>query len=198
MADTVSICNLALTHIGSKNTVSAVFPPEKSNEARQCNKVYKDARDYVLRAHQWGFAKSQVILADLGDPPTNWLYKYKYPNNCLLARKIVSASGRDGDPVPFEVRMDTDGITKVILCDVEDAELVFTIRATNVASYDPMFIVALSWWVAFMLSGPLTGGKKTKDVLGGYQTTISDAWMMDMNEGQADLPRDAEHIRARA
>jgi len=57
MATNVQICNLALSHIGSRAFIQDLSS-DTSVEARYCNLLFNDARQAVLRdaPHGWGFA----------------------------------------------------------------------------------------------------------------------------------------------
>ena len=98
MSSEVEICNLSLSHIGTRSTISALN--ENSNEARQCNIHYAPARNFVLRKHPWGFAEKTLALAVLSDPPPNWLYKYQYPTDCVTAIELVPEDKAVSPPIP--------------------------------------------------------------------------------------------------
>ena len=197
MSSEVEICNLALSHIGTKSTIASLT--ENSNEARQCNLLYVPARDHTLRAHPWKFAQKRVALADLGSPPQGWLYRYQYPSDCIAAREILPDNKDTDDPVPFEVAVSDDLKSKVILCDKAGAYLRYTARVTDPTLFDPMFVTALSWWLAFLLAKPLTGSEtERKAAYEGWARAMTAAWAADSSEREKGMERDAEHIRARA
>ncbi|MFN6798793.1 hypothetical protein ACK4QH_23255, partial [Proteus mirabilis] len=62
---------------------------EASKEAVQCNLHYAQCRDSVLADFPWNFATKKVALANTNNPPPNWAYAYRYPNDCLKAIGIV-------------------------------------------------------------------------------------------------------------
>jgi hypothetical protein len=195
MASDVEIVNLALSHLGSTARINSLT--EDSEEAHHARLVYAKARDALLRGHAWRFATSYQTLASLGDPPTHWDYSYQYPNNCLRALEIVTLVEGD-DPVPFEVALAPSGDSRVILCDLPQAQLKYIARVTNPNLYDPNFVVALSWLLAVELAAPLTGDKERMQlVTDTYQRAVSAAAALDANEAHRDLNRDADHIRAR-
>lgn len=100
-----SICNQALSRIGTRSTIASLT--EASKEARACNLVYQQTRDEVLSMAFWNFAKktaSLSLLKSAPGTPTNqtgatqwssaypappWLYEYSYPSDCLQFRMIV-------------------------------------------------------------------------------------------------------------
>lgn len=192
----VEVCNWALSHIGTKSTISSIT--ENSNEARQCNILFNGARDFVLRDHPWRFAEKRVALADLDDAPPDWDYAYGYPSDCVNALIILPEDKETDDPVPFVVGVASDLNSKTILTDKEEAWLKYTARVTNPTVWDPMFAVALSWQLAIQLALPLTGKKSIRDdALRGYALALSAAKTADRNESEKDDERDAEWISGR-
>ena len=93
MSSVVEICNFALGLTGSRAVIAAI--DENSKEAYHCNLHYESARDAALRARPWRFAKKYQVLADVGSPPSPWLYRYRYPADCLKARHIQKATTED-------------------------------------------------------------------------------------------------------
>lgn len=90
MASEVSICNLALNHIGAYAIASL---SDATKEARDCNTLYSYARDSVLRDHKWAFATKRLTLALLTDTYSGWDYAYQYPTDCLIAYEIYNEYG---------------------------------------------------------------------------------------------------------
>jgi len=84
----VSICNMALGHLGrSTQPIQNVFPPDPNTEARQCNLWYDQARQEVLELYDWKFARSRITLNLHSDPPPiEWAYRYAMPANVLAFR----------------------------------------------------------------------------------------------------------------
>jgi len=166
----VGICNIALSLIGTKSTISALT--ESSAEARQCLIHYDGARDYVLRAHPWKFAQKRVTLALVSGAPT-WEYSYRYqvPADCLKANEIIPPMRNVSDPIPFEVVGAEDLKSKNIVTNKVGAELRYTGRVTAVAVFDPDFELVVAWWLGTLLVMPLTGDKVLrKETLEAYKS----------------------------
>ena len=190
MASEVDICNLALSHIGTKSTISALN--EQSNEARQCNIHYAKARDFVLRVHSWGFADKTLALALLSDPPPNWLFKYQYPTDCVTGIEILPEDKAVELPIPYKIGVSADLNSKVILTDREDAYFRYTARVTNATLFDDAFVQALSWYLASQLALPLTGDKAIRnEAARGYLIMSGQAETADLNENEPDPEREA-------
>lgn len=118
MADAIALCKQALAIVGTRSTIAAL--DEGSTEANACALFFDTARDELLAAHWWGFARRSETLALLkalpGTPerPTwdttgwnstmpaiPWLYEYAYPTDALGARYIepVFTTGYTGTPI---------------------------------------------------------------------------------------------------
>lgn len=106
MASEVDICNRALSAIGTRSQITSLT--EKSAEARQCNLLYADLRDELLRMAPWNCATNFNTLAlivaapgtpenpsaatatwEKGQPPPPWSYEYAYPADCIRPLWIV-------------------------------------------------------------------------------------------------------------
>lgn len=95
MASDVQIANLALDAIGARATIASLS--ENSAEARALSRQFEQAREDVLSAAHWNFARKQLTLTLLKDgtlsPPDTvpqpWLYEYAYPSDCVAARYVM-------------------------------------------------------------------------------------------------------------
>jgi hypothetical protein len=196
MASEVDICNLALSHIGGDATISSLS--EQSEEAFHCNLLYPDLRDAVLRAHPWAFTTRHIALSDVGSPPGNWLYRYSYPSDCLVAREILQTTVA-GDPIAFEVALGDAYNSLVILTDLEAATLIYTHKVTNPLVFDPLFVQALAWRLAGELSMPLTrDSKRMEAAYQMYNGTLAEAFKLNANESHLPTSREADWITGRA
>lgn len=94
----VSICNMALSHLSIGKVIASIT--EKSAEARACSAFYDQAKDEVLRDFAWPFATRTVTLALVAPQPTpEWAYSYRYPSDCLAARRLLNGS-QSASPFP--------------------------------------------------------------------------------------------------
>lgn len=89
----VTICNLALSHLGDTAQVTSIRPPDSSRQAQLCAQFYGPARNALLEMAAWGFATRRAVLARLTPTPADafsfdqsgnvdgpWLYMYQLPN----------------------------------------------------------------------------------------------------------------------
>lgn len=182
MASAVQICNLALSMIGSRSTITSLT--EQSVEAQQCNLHYKLALDAMLEGFDWPFARKTAALAGVGTPPTDWLYQYAYPSNCLAVREVIRLA-RELDPIPYTLSYDDTQAARVILADDPDLVIRYTAKITNEALLSPMFVKALSAALAVQLTIPLT---RDMNLLG----TINDLASMALQAAQAGASNESE------
>lgn len=175
-ASEVEICNLALDAVGTRSTIASLT--ESSAEARACSRQYRAARDSVLAAAHWNFARKQVALAVLKDGtvtpsqnvPTPWTYEYAYPSDCISARYLMPSVMDTlsqtrvlaNEMSRFIVSSDVDSFNapnKVILTNLDQAILVYTMRLEDPSLYDEQFTTAFSYFLGAKLALALTGDK---------------------------------------
>lgn len=197
--DQVRICNVALSHCASQRFLATL--DDEGTEADLCRLHYVPARDEVLNAHHWPFARRFAALALVeaaDDQPwaAEWGYAYRYPADCAGLRRILSGSRRDPSPIPYELGSDASG--KLIFTDEADAQVAYTHMVTDVTMFSDAFCQAVAWRMAWHMSLPLSG---RTDLRAGadqeYQRVLADAKVAGLAEQQRDPEPDAEWIRAR-
>ena len=195
----VQICNLALINVGVSQLIASL--EEKSKEAQVLNAVYDLTRDETLEAAPWPFATRRVALQLVGTPPTEWAYRYRYPNDCVTARRILDGSTRafaSEQRIPFAIAEDEINDAKVILCDQEAATLEYTARIVAPGLFSPTFAIALAWGLAVKIAPALASDPRFGVSAGQqYQGAIDRAFARSLAEGQEDQNPDSEFIRAR-
>lgn len=194
----VQICNMALSHVGSRSKIESLT--ENSTEAWQCNQWYEYSRLQALEMYPWNFARMRAVLSlHAEDPPEGvWAFRYSYPNNCVVAREIENVIGPDQDAHPYKVELASDGESKSILTNVEDATLIYTFDLTNPNFYSSFFVNLLSWILASNIGFSLTGKQAIVDrALGQVLNLQIMAPAMNANEEVKVPPRDADWIRER-
>lgn len=192
MTSPVDICNAALSLMGSRSTITNLN--EGSAEAINCSIWYDRLRKQLLRSAPWGFARTQVLLTQLGSlaastAPYPWAYKYSYPNDCLKLRYILP---QPSDPTQvtcwspsrayrFLVANDPSG--RVLLSNVFSAIGVYTKDEGNPAMFDPLFEGALIALLAAHLVIPLSGNANMRaQFIQLARDTITEAKVADGNE----------------
>lgn len=194
----VMICNMALSHLGHGSRIESL--DENSREAKECKLWYDYSRRAALSSFPWSFATVEANLSAHSEaPPDNWGYRYQYPATCLRAQKIVDELAySDGDAIPFKVRASSDGRTKTILTDQDNAILMFTINQESTELFDPEFVQAFSFYLAHRIAFAITGKVALVDKMRErFTEAVMFAEASNANETVDRKPREAEHIRAR-
>lgn len=190
MASKIEIYNMALFHIGSTSKVASV--DEQSLEAIVCSTFYPTALDALLsyKSADWGFATKNVKLADLGNPPTNWLYQYAYPNDCVRAIRIVIPGVRNpiqGTEIPYDLQQGDSSLT--IVTDMPEAELLYIARGLPAERLPSSFIMAMTYQLAALIAVPLKKDLATSQVLMQMAEQYTQVAMAaSLNQQQPDNP----------
>lgn len=200
MATKTEICNLALSHLGVGKEIANV-ETEASEEAAACRRFYDPTVRKMLKEFPWPFATRYVDLALVEEDPTNeWDYSYRYPSDCLEIRRIMSGNRVDslGTRVAYRIVSDATGL--LIFTDEADASIEYTVMPENTSFFDPLFIEALSYYLAFEIAPRVTAGDPFK--LGDrafqlYNAAAQRAKAVALREDVGDAPQDAESIRGR-
>lgn len=194
----VDICNMALSNVGTQSTIEDI--DEESAEAAQCRVWYDRARRQALEAYPWSFAKTRLVLAeDAEDPPEGlWGFRYQYPADCIAAREIENPAGPTADAVPFTVEMTSDKSRRSILCNLEDATLIYTYDNDTPSTFSEHFVETLAYLLGSKIATSLTGNRQIKvDLFNAYRGMIAVAPAQNANEGVEPPPREAEWVRGR-
>lgn len=200
----VQICNMALARVGVSQVISSLS--ESSTEARVCSLWYEQCRDSLLQSAPWKFAYKIAALQDVGDPPLDWSYRYRYPNDCLKAIKITpDANDRVATTTSatlikyiYEVVADTDNAGKSILCDYDAMYLHYIARVEDPTMYDALFTSALAWLIASEIALPLTAdANKSKYAFDAYYAALAEALVVSSNEGYEGAENTTDLISGR-
>ncbi len=201
----IDTCNLALTNLGIGTEIAAL--DERSQEAKACNRVYELCRDEVLRSFAWPFAKKNVALALVTDsddddhPTTEFHFSYRYPSDCLQARKILSEVRNDSRSSRWTFGEMADDQGTLIVTDKQDAKLEFTSTlGQNPARWSSDFVIALAHLIAARIAPRLTKGDPFKigdKQLGLYLRQIAIARSNAANEVQPDEDPESDSILVR-
>lgn len=197
MASVVQICNIALSRIGQSSRIDSLS--EQSLAAELCTLHYDECRKQVLRDFDWPFAEARVYLADIGSPPQNWAYRYRYPTDCLKARWIT-VPGMEKPPAdlrpPFKVIHASGG--RAIATNQPEAELVYTVDVEDTTYFDPLFTSALAWRLGAELSMGLQARPENYQAANqNYQLELSRAQAVAFEEGEQGPDPESEFVSVR-
>lgn len=181
MASKVEICNMALSSIGSKQTIQSL-DTDNGVEAGTLKLHYDQALQTALVYTNWSFATKTATSALLSaDPPTDWIYMYAEPANMLRIIEIVDAVGNRLTKPRKLKRTVYDG-QRVILTDTESPVWRYIYNNTDPVTYSPMFIDALVASLASRVAMPLTRKRELRqEALADYVRLISAAAADDAN-----------------
>ncbi|MBX3502795.1 MAG: hypothetical protein KF889_25400 [Alphaproteobacteria bacterium] len=186
MASIVAICNLALSRLGTRDTIASL--DEASVEARICKANYTQVRDELLREFDWNFARRVETLALRSETaPTGWSYVYSVPNKCARFRGIWSGPRLTGAPVDWQLGGIADGSGNdvvAIFTNQSQAEGVYTRIVENSELFSAGFVKALSWRLAEAIALPITNKESLADAVARRaQARIAEAMASEANEG---------------
>jgi hypothetical protein len=146
-----TICNLALGKLGEKRIMSI---DDNDPVARQCRLFYAQTRDEVLRAHRWNFAIKRITLVQLtAGPEFGWSYQYALPNDCL---RVLQINGWEAN----ERQDEWQGEGGNLLCDEDSVQLRYIGRIEDAATFDPLFVEAITVKLASKLAQSITGSRE--------------------------------------
>lgn len=224
MANAVDICNQALIHVGQTQFLSALTDPTETG--RVCAVVYPQARDYVLSALPWPFAKKEAILAQLSNTTrSGWAFCYALPSDFLHARYIFTglrpgaafvansvmggiletsagfrpAPGWSGK-VPFELQLSDDGTQQILCSDYAAPTLVYTASQAGSAGtqYPPPFVDCLAYLLAVRLASAILKKPSMADAMDKrFRLALMQAGATVLNGQTEDREPDAEAVSVR-
>jgi hypothetical protein len=221
MADLVSIWNLALAHVGEGTQVSD--PEESTTVARVCRTAWDQARDAVLAAYPWAWARRVISAVAYDTAPLPWAYAYLMPADLVTMLQVVPTWADQPvgwavdwqpayggwylyDPqytsrIPWEIMgaTDEDGLdTPLVVCDAPLASLVYTRKVETTTLYPPPVVDAMSARLAFDICIPLSRSSEIRTLLWSMaQARLQDAMAADARRRWDRAAPDAESILAR-
>ncbi len=206
LVTSTSVANMALSHVRASRISS--LDSGKEEEAVECRIWYEQVRLQVLQAHDWGFARRRAVaslhedtISTTADKPLAgvWSYRYQYPADCIVIRKVQAPNSPPDHAIPFDVETSLNGKTLSVLTDQQNAVLVFTRNLETLALFSPLAIRAMTHLLASSIAYSLTGKRQVQeDQYSLYLSVLDSAATSSANEGVEAPPREADHIRARA
>lgn len=179
----IGIWNMALGHLGVAKTVSS--EGENSNEARACKRFWETTFETTLRDFALPSTKKIKTLELIEENPTDdWLYSYKYPNDCAFFRRILSGVVNDtpDSRVQFDIILMDAG--RVILTNETDAQCEYTVNNISIAYLPSDIVLAMSLRLSVFIAPELARGdsKLRKESMDLYQLVGMRAMASNLNE----------------
>jgi len=130
--------------------------------AEACRNWFGVARDEVLRREDWNFASAWVQPAmDTTASAGPLKNRYPMPPDCLKVREIDEADEDEWKVQNETIKLAGVDVEQVVLVTNLNSPLVrYTKRVTNVALWDPQFLVGFAGQLGEYL-GPLLGRSST-------------------------------------
>jgi len=155
------VCNLALTQIGDMR-INA-YEDEDDLNARLCRDNYDQCRDQLLRSALWSFAITRATLAQHGTSPAfGEEHYYVLPSDYL---RMVSSNDLYPAVMPDDYRIEMIDNTKVLVTDQDSVVIRYVYRNDTPATYDALFVRALSTTLAASLAYTITGDARLAEML---------------------------------
>lgn len=204
MATEVEICNLALSRLGDRATLSSIDPPEGSAQADHCAQWWPIARDVALESHDWNFTIVRAAPPALEISVDGWLYSYPKPNDALKVIKVIlpeQVDWRLAEPLEFGIEAEELTAMEIIVTNYPDIVLVYQQRVRDAQRYPPTFASALAWLVASYLAGSIikgdAGRKASQNAYAAWQLEMARAAKLDANQKHKVSNYVPEAMRAR-
>jgi hypothetical protein len=130
----------------------------------------------------------------------DWDYAYRYPTDCLFARRVVPQGGRgrvfNESPIPYRRGRDSNGL--LIYTNEQEATLEYTTIDCDNLWADDLFIDFFTWMLAASMAPSLGKIQKLSEhCLMMAMRTLQLAATVDAQEQQQEKPGDAEWINGR-
>ena len=158
----IDICNMALAHLGDRR-ISRLDDDAQVSDAlvRYCSEFYAQARQEVLAAHRWTFAKNAVELSRRTDVTViGFSYAHQLPENLIRLMRLVPGAqavvANVVQPTVFQsTQIDRFKIvgTKV-WTDYEHIAIEYVQDVNNPDDWTPHFRAAVARLLASYLAGP--------------------------------------------
>ena len=190
------IFNLALNNLGISATIQ-----NTDNQVDTLNIIlnnyYDIAKEHVLKNHDWGFASRYRSLAKsstMSATNLKFKYQYDYPNDCLTVHSVINNAGKN---IEYEIASDSVG-QKVIFTNEEGVNIRYTANVDKEAFFSSEFVIALTWYLAFLSSSAISGSSEDKNnCLKVYERVMANAKKIDANESYKEVESDKNWLDER-
>lgn len=164
MASEIQICNEALAFIGVPAILSRA---DNSKPARQCNLIFDDKRDELLRNFEWKFATKRVNLAPTTTTPDfGWTYEFNIPADC---EKVLFVGTSDEIEIPYSLEGNK------ILANYDLIYVKYTQRIMDPNKMDSLFRATLAMYLTQYICTPLGKKSEYNKCVEEYESKLSDA-----------------------
>lgn len=155
MSSPVDICNIALSRLGDRATVTSISPSDGSAQADHCARFYPIALKTLLASHRWSFAISRAALAYLGEVPVGEGRMMAVPADCISIIEMVDTQNPGADT---HYRCEMYKGSRIVVCESTDIWIRYLSSSVDSSIFPATFVDALAWLLASYLSGSMTPG----------------------------------------
>lgn len=186
MASVVSICNMALSEVGSTSIVSI---DDNSLEAELCRLHYYTARDKVLGDREWTFAVARRELTmSAAAPVYGFPNKFQIPSDSIRILQCHDSKDINYPLDPNSTYWYKEG--DEILSDSEQIWCRYIRRVEDPNLFSAGFETALATYLASKLAIPLQQNRSLKtELLQVYQLELTEAAAADGLQGRHKIIR---------
>jgi hypothetical protein len=200
----VDLVNMSFAKIGVTKGIEALT--DQTPQAYLGELFYDHRLRLALRRWPWPFATKYLALTLVGGTDTvpvngDWVFSYRWPTDCLFARRLVPGGG-DGRrystdfALPFRVGRDDTGL--LIYTSQPDAVLEYTMISCGALWADDLFLDWFTWEMATVFAPAHAKSKDHWDKATQMaEGTFLTADAIAAREGEPQRQGDAEWIEAR-
>lgn len=189
MSTKVEICNMALSSLGSKQTIQDI-DADTSTEARTCRLHYDQALLTLLESAPWSFCTKTATSAVIANGPDDWTYMYAWPDAAVKIIEIINSYG-SRSTYPLKFKKTIYGGQKVLLTDTESPTWRYVYLNTDPTTYTGAFTDALIAQLAARVAMPLTRKDSLRDrAMKDYLRLQAAASSSDANEATDNIEPD--------
>lgn len=185
-----NVCNMVLSELGGTTITSLT---DGTENAVRCNALYAPARDAVLEAHDWRFARKQADLTKLAETPEfEFDNVFQLPNDCIRALYTDISTGgwpwRVGPSVqavwPSDAIKNWQVQGRKLYTDANTVKLLYTARITTPSDWSRLFVQAVVAYLGSKLAWPITRSVSVQDRwMALFERTLDEAAGADAQVG---------------
>ena len=169
MASELDVVNLAIGYLNFETITGLEAPVPIAAAARNAWPVCRAA---FLQEYAWSFAKRVVALPLRTGEPAAWNYMYGVPEDFHTCYRVFQKENRDlPGTLPYEINLDPDGHSRVLLCDYDEVCLEYGSTRPALGVFSPLAVEAVSYRLAFALCQMLKHDPNEQQTL--YQTYMT-------------------------
>jgi len=187
MISETSICNQALSYLGTKRITSI---DEASRTAEHCRDHYPFVRDAVIEDRYWSFARARDISTVNNKDAFSNLFAHPMPQEWLQVFYVHA------DACETPVHWEREG--RFILCDASTVYMKGVRRVVDTGFFSNMFVQTLATRLAADLAIPITENRNLQaDYWNLYGVKLSQAAARDGMQGKNVKLKSSSLIDAR-